>query len=100
VRRKEDGRMEEFGGGRRRRARSVACRGAARIDLMGGSTHNGARAVGPKWVHGWVDAGWMKKNYVLGRSAPQIVIFIIVPTFWSSYNLTGGSDVRGKVGPN
>jgi hypothetical protein len=30
----------------------------------------------------------------------QIAISIVVPTFLSSYNLTGGSGVRGKADPN
>jgi hypothetical protein len=83
-------RMEEFGGGRRRRARSVACRGAARIDLMGGSTHNRGRVVGPKWVHGWVDAGWMTKILCFGQKrSPNCdfydrsnILVIIQPYGW------------------
>jgi hypothetical protein len=41
-----------------------------------------------------------KKHYDFGRSTPQIAIFIVALPFWSSYNLTGGSDVKGKADPN
>jgi hypothetical protein len=95
-------RMEEFGGGRRRRARSVACRPRCCENRFDGCINaQSGEGYEPK-MGTWVGRCGVenKKNYVLGKSAPQIVIFMIVPTFWSSYNLTGGSDVRGKVGPN
>jgi hypothetical protein len=57
--------------------------------------------VGPTWVNrvGKVMLG--DKNIMFfGRNVPQIAVFIIVPPFLSSRNLTGGSGVRGKAGPN
>jgi cellobiose-specific phosphotransferase system component IIC len=41
-----------------------------------------------------------KKHYDIGRNALQIMIFMVVLTFWSSRYLTGGFGVRGKAGPN
>jgi hypothetical protein len=54
----------------------------------------------PSRYDGWVDGGWVKKQFVFGRNALQIVIFMVVLPFWSTCNLTGGSGVRGKAGPN
>jgi hypothetical protein len=59
-------------------------------------THGQRTGGGPCGYGGWVDKGWVKKNYGFGRNAPQIVIFMVVPPFWSLRNLTGGSSVRGK----
>jgi hypothetical protein len=36
---------------------------------------------GPSGYGGWVDTGWVIKNYVFGRNAPQIAISIVVPLF-------------------
>jgi hypothetical protein len=42
----------------------------------------------------------LETNYVFARNTPQVVISMVVPYFWSSRNLTSGSGVRGKAGPN
>jgi hypothetical protein len=42
----------------------------------------------------------VKKQFDFRRNALQIAISIVVPPFRSSHNLTGGSSVRGKAGPN
>jgi hypothetical protein len=44
--------------------------------------------------------GMGEKKIDFGRNALQIVIFIVVPPFRSSCNLTSGSGVRGKTDPN
>jgi hypothetical protein len=50
----------------------------------------GCMWVGPMWVQGgWVHQVWVRKNYVVGRNAPQIAIFVIVLHLLSSCNLTG-----------
>jgi hypothetical protein len=41
-----------------------------------------------------------ENKLLFGRNTPQIAIFMVVPPFLSSYNQTGGSDVRGKAVPN
>jgi hypothetical protein len=41
-----------------------------------------------------------KKIMFLAETLPKIAISMVVPPFRSSCNLTGGSDVRGKAGPN
>jgi hypothetical protein len=54
--------------------------------------------VGTQGMYNW--CGW-EKNYCFGRIAPQIaIISMVVLPFWSSYNLTGGSDMMGKASPN
>jgi hypothetical protein len=49
---------------------------------------------------GWVDAGWVIKKIRFWQKRSQFSIFMVVPPFWSSRNLTGGSGMGGKVDPN
>jgi hypothetical protein len=57
--------------------------------------------VGPMSIGGWVcEVG--EKKFVFGRNTLQIVIFLVLQSFHSIHfekQMTGGSDVRGKVGP-
>jgi hypothetical protein len=56
---------------------------------------------GSTWVRREGKAGVGEKRIsFFGRNALQIVIVMVVPHFWSSGNMTGGSSVRGKAGPN
>jgi hypothetical protein len=57
--------------------------------------------VGPIGTTRTATCGVGDKNIsFFGGNASQIAIFMIVSPFWSSYNLTGGSGMMGKAGPN
>jgi hypothetical protein len=38
-----------------------------------------------RWVGGWVDVGWVKKQFIFGRNAPQIAISMVVPPFFGHH---------------
>jgi hypothetical protein len=74
---------------------------------IGRATGEGIKRVHASWLGGPDKNRWAGTHAVgdknitfFGRNAPQIAISIVVPPFWSSCNLTGESDVRGKAGSN
>jgi hypothetical protein len=62
------------------------------------SKHSFPKPVGIRWPR---DMTVTELLVFFDRNAPKIEIFMVVPPFFLSlYNLTGGSGVRGKAGPN
>jgi hypothetical protein len=78
------------------RNKAQGARGTARI--AGGGA--GTVGVGPVGTAVGKAAYGCENKLLFGRNTPQIAIFMAVPPFLSSYNQTGGSDVRGKAVPN
>jgi hypothetical protein len=53
-----------------------------------------------KWVRGWVGATMVRKTLRIWHKCSPNCDFYGRSTFFSSSNLTGGSNIRGKADPN
>jgi hypothetical protein len=61
--------------------------------------HDQRAGGGPGGYGGWVDTGWVIKKLFFWQKRSPNCNFYNCSTFLSSRNPTGGSDVRGTVGP-
>jgi hypothetical protein len=65
---------------------------AASGEGVGGGSHAGTR--------GRIRWAWVTKELSYWQKYSTIAIFMVLPTFWSSIDLTSGSGVRDRADPN